>query len=146
MYKLTTYTELEVGHRLLTSYAMKCQHLHGHRYEVEITVSAEYLNADNMIVDFKKLKEVVKKVLDDKWDHGFALCKNDPLVESIKNDIHTERLHIVDENPTLEWMVKYWYFELQKAFDEEHLDIRMYSLKASETAKNTCEYSDREEI
>lgn len=142
MYKLTTYTELEIGHRLLTSYAMKCQHVHGHRYEVEITVSADKLNGDNMIVDFKKLKEIVKKVLDDKWDHGFALNKNDPLVPAFKNDAHTERLHIVDFNPTLEWMVKYWYEELNKAFKEENLDIKMYSLKASETAKNTCEYSE----
>lgn len=142
MYKLTTYTELEIGHRLLTSYAMKCQHFHGHRYEVEITVSADKLNADNMIVDFKKLKEIVKTVLDDQWDHGFAVCKNDPMVEALKADIHTERLHIVDENPTLEWMVKYWYNQLNAAFIAEGLDIKMYSLKASETRKNTCEYTE----
>lgn len=142
MYKLTTYTELEIGHRLLTSYAMKCQHVHGHRYEVEITVAADKLNEDNMVVDFKKLKEIVKKVLDDKWDHGFALNEKDPLVPSLSQDIHTERLHIIDQNPTLEWMVKYWYNELNKAFIEEKLDIKMYSLKASETAKNTCEYME----
>lgn len=142
MYKLTTYTELELGHRLRTSYAMKCQHLHGHRYEVEITVSSDHLNEDNMIVDFKKLKEIVKRVLDDKWDHAFCLKEDDPLVESLLKDEHTERLHIVPCNPTLEWMVKYWYQELNKAFVEEDLDIRMYSLKASETAKNTCEYME----
>ena len=142
MYKLTTYTELELGHRLITSYAIKCQHLHGHRYEVEITVSSDHLNEDNMIVDFKKLKEIVKKVLDDKWDHAFCLRKDHPLAEAISKDIHTERLHLVDFNPTLEWMVKYWFEELNKAFKEEKLDIKMYSLKASETAKNTCEYME----
>lgn len=142
MYKLTTYTELEIGHRLLTSYAMKCQHCHGHRYEVEITVSADQLNDDNMIVDFKKLKEIVKRVLDDKWDHGFALCKNDPLVEALTKDMHTERLHVVECNPTLEWMVKHWYNELNQAFVEEGLTIKMHSLRASETAKNTCEYTE----
>ena len=142
MYKLTTYTELELGHRLITSYAMKCQHLHGHRYEVEITVSADHLNKDNMIVDFKKLKEIVKKVLDDKLDHAFCLRKDDPLAESIKKDVHTERLHLVDFNPTLEWMVKHWFEELNRAFVEENIDIKMYSLKASETAKNTCEYTE----
>lgn len=142
MYKLTTYTELELGHRLRTSYAMKCQHLHGHRYEVEITVSAKELNSDNMIVDFKRLKETVKRVLDDKWDHAFCLKDDDPLVESLLKDEHTERLHIVPFNPTLEWMVKYWFEELNKAFKEENLDIKMYSLKASETAKNTCEYTE----
>lgn len=142
MYKLTTYTELELGHRLRTSYAMKCRHVHGHRYEVEITVCTDKLNEDNMVVDFKRLKEIVKRVLDDKWDHAFCLKYDDPIVEYLKNDQHTERLHIVDFNPTLEWMVKHWYEELSKAFFEEGLDIKMYSLKASETAKNTCEYSE----
>lgn len=141
MYKLTTYTELELGHRLRTSYAMKCQHLHGHRYEVEITVCADKLNEDNMIVDFKKLKEVVKAVLDDQWDHAFCLKSDDPLVEALQKDEHTERLHIVDFNPTLEWMVKYWFEMLDAYFKEDNLGIRMYSLKASETAKNTCEYT-----
>lgn len=143
MYKLTTYTELELGHRLITSYAMKCQALHGHRYEVEITVSADRLNEDNMIVDFKKLKEIVKRVLDDKWDHAFCLRKDDPMVPYISTDKHIERFHIVDENPTLEWMVKQWYHDLSSAFKEENLNIKMYSLKASETAKNTCEYTEK---
>lgn len=142
MYKLTTYTELEVGHRLMTSYAMKCQHPHGHRYEVEITVSADKLNEDNMIVDFKKLKEIVKEVLDDKWDHGFALRIDDPLVPAMSKDTHSERFHATYENPTLEWMVKYWFEELNEAFKYRGLDIKMYSLKASETAKNTCEYTE----
>ena len=64
------------------------------------------------------------------------------MAESIKKDVHTERLHLVDFNPTLEWMVKYWFEELNRAFVEENLDIKMYSLKASETAKNTCEYTE----
>lgn len=142
MRKLTTYTELEIGHRLITSYAMKCQHLHGHRYEVEITVTANELNQDNMIVDFKKLKEIVKNTLDDKWDHGFVLKKDDPLACAISKDIHTERLHLIDFNPTLEWMVEYWYKELDKEFKNQNLNIKMYSLKASETKKNTCEYME----
>ena len=142
MYKLTTYTELELGHRLRTSYAMKCQHFHGHRYEVEITVSSDHLNEDNMVVDFKKLKEIVKRVLDDQWDHAFCLKEDDPMVEYPKKDEHIERLHIVSFNPTLEWMVKHWFEELNKAFKEDALDIRMFSLKASETAKNTCEYTE----
>lgn len=142
MYKLTTYTELEIGHRLMTSYAMKCQHFHGHRYEVEITICADKLNEDNMVVDFKKLKEVVTTTLDSRWDHGFCLKYDDPMAEALKKDAHTERLHITQENPTLEWMVKTWWNELNEAFKLREMDIKMYSIKASETAKNTCEYTE----
>lgn len=142
MYKLTTYTELEIAHRLMTSYETKCRSLHGHRYEVEITVSAEALNDDNMIVDFKKLKEIVKRVLDDRYDHGTILNNKDKLSEYLLADKNNERLHIINCNPTLEWMVKHWYYELADEFKKENINIKVYSIKASETAKNTCEYME----
>lgn len=140
--ELTTYTELEIAHRLLTSYAQKCRSWHGHRYEVEITVASQSgLNADGMIVDFKKLKEVVKEVLDDKWDHGACLRRDDPLARSLMEDTHHERVHLIDANPTLEWMVAHWVEELNAAFKKEPLDLTVTKLKASETAKNTVTWT-----
>lgn len=142
MMELTTYTELEIAHRLLTSYAQKCRHLHGHRYEVEITVaSPSGLNKDGMIVDFKKLKEVVKEVLDDKWDHGACFNKADRISEFMLKDAERERLHIIDANPTLEWMVAHWVEELDAAFKMAQLDLVVTKLKASETAKNTVTWT-----
>ena len=143
MLELTTYTELEIAHRLITSYAQKCRALHGHRYEVEITVTSKYgsLNQDGMIVDFKKLKEIVKCVLDDPWDHGACFNAADPLVPALLADDETSRLHIVDANPTLEWMVETWARDLQGAFDAAQLDLRLERLKASETAKNTVTWT-----
>lgn len=136
MMELTTYTELEIAHRLMTAYAQKCTSCHGHRYEVEITVTAKNLNADGMIVDFKKLKEVVKTVLDDKWDHGSCFNTSDPLWEAVLK-AGSERVHIIDENPTLEWMVEHWALDLQAALDIECPGVAVSILKASETARNT---------
>lgn len=146
MLELTTYTELEIAHRLQTAYTSRCKHLHGHRYEVEITVASKtcQLNADGMIVDFKKLKEIVKKVLDDKWDHSTCLREDDPLAPCIENDaehIKQGRVHIVGVNPTLEWMVGHWAESLQQEFENEHLGIKMVRLKASETARNTVTWT-----
>lgn len=136
MMELTTYTELEVAHRLMTAYAQKCRSLHGHRYEVEITVTAQKFNEDGMIVDFKKLKEVVKTVLDDKWDHGSCFNVKDPLVPAVEAS-GSERVHIINANPTLEWMVEHWALELQEALDRECPGVAVSMLKASETARNT---------
>ena len=147
MMELTTYTELEIAHRLLTSYAQKCRHLHGHRYEVEITVaSPSGLNKDGMIVDFKKLKEVVKEVLDDKWDHGACFNKVDRISEFMLKDAERERLHIIDANPTLEWMVGKWVEDLNAAFRAKGIDLVVTKLKASETAKNTVTWTLDEKI
>jgi len=136
MMELTTYTELEIAHRLMTSYAQKCRSLHGHRYEVEITVTAQKFNEDGMIVDFKKLKEVVKTVLDDKWDHGSCFNANDPLAKAVDAS-GSARVHIINANPTLEWMVEHWALELQKALDNFCPGVAVSVLKASETARNT---------
>lgn len=147
MMELTTYTELEIAHRLLTSYAQKCRHLHGHRYEVEITVaSPSGLNKDGMIVDFKLLKEVVKEVLDDKWDHGACFNRADRISEFMLKDAERERLHIIDANPTLEWMVGKWVEDLNTAFREKGIDLVVTKLKASETAKNTVTWTLDEKI
>lgn len=142
MMELTTYTELEIMHRLGGAYSGRCLHPHGHRYEVEITVaSPNGLNADGMIVDFKKLKEVVKAVLDDKWDHGACVRKDDPLARPLMEDAHHERVHLIDANPTLEWMVAHWAEELNAAFKKAQLDLVITRLKASETAKNTVTWT-----
>ena len=147
MLELTTYTELEIAHRLLTSYAQKCRHLHGHRYEVEITVaSPSGLNKDGMIVDFKKLKEVVKEVLDDKWDHGACFNKADRISEFMLKDAERERLHLIDANPTLEWMVGMWVQDLNASFRAKNIDLVVTKLKASETAKNTVTWTLDEKI
>lgn len=137
MLELTTYTELEIAHRLGGAYSGRCLHWHGHRYEVEITVTARKLNEDGMIVDFKKLKEVVKTVLDDKWDHGACARADDPLARPLMEDAHHERVHIINANPTLEWMVDHWACELQEALDSECPGVAVSMLKASETARNT---------
>ena len=137
MMELTTYTELEIMHRLGGAYSGRCLHPHGHRYEVEITVTAQKFNADGMIVDFKKLKEVVKTVLDDKWDHGACVRVDDPLARPLMEDAHHERVHIINANPTLEWMVEHWALELQKALDSVCPGVAVSMLKASETARNT---------
>lgn len=150
MYQLNTYTELEIGHRLMTSYAQKCRHGHGHCYKVDICVVSDSLNEDGMVIDFKRLKEIVKQQLDDKWDHGFALRQDDPLTPAFLADAEHERFHVLPENPTLEYMVKLWYGDLKEALvelREKHPEAiakgaRLKYIKASETTKNTCTYSE----
>lgn len=150
MYQLNTYTELEIGHRLMSSYAEKCRNLHGHKYCVDICVESANLNADGMVIDFKRLKEIVKQQLDDPWDHAFTLHEKDPLTPAILRDEATVRFHVLPENPTLEYMVKLWYGDLKEALiqlHEKHPEAiaegaRLKYIKASETTKNTCTYSE----
>lgn len=51
---------LEKGH--------PCGRLHGHNYTVELILSANSLNDNGFVVDYRKL-ESFKKLLDNEWDH-----------------------------------------------------------------------------
>ena len=62
-YYVTKIFKFEMAHILSKSYSTECQRVHGHSYKLEVTVglnNAEHLNADGMVCDFKRLKEVIE--------------------------------------------------------------------------------------
>ena len=52
----------------LRGYDGDCRNLHGHNYEVTVTVQAEALNEIGIALDFKKLKAALDSVIAD-YDH-----------------------------------------------------------------------------
>lgn len=62
MYELTVKETFAAAHRLV-QYSGKCEHLHGHNWTVEVTVSAEKLNEIGLAIDFKDLKAALGDVL-----------------------------------------------------------------------------------
>jgi 6-pyruvoyltetrahydropterin/6-carboxytetrahydropterin synthase len=48
----------------------KCGRMHGHNYRVLVTLTANTLNKNGMIVDFSDVKKVVERVVD-KFDHVY---------------------------------------------------------------------------
>ena len=52
----------------LPDYHGKCENMHGHTYKMHVTVEGE-VQADGMVIDFVKLKEIVKTKVIDKLDH-----------------------------------------------------------------------------
>ncbi len=52
----------------LRGYEGKCENLHGHTFKVQVFLTGDKLDKIGMLVDFKKIKAELKKVLD-KFDH-----------------------------------------------------------------------------
>ena len=71
---------------MLENHPSKCKNLHGHTYKLYITVGRDELDND-MVIDFKDLKNIVEKNVIDKLDHSFAynLNTNDILIKDIVN-------------------------------------------------------------
>jgi 6-pyruvoyltetrahydropterin/6-carboxytetrahydropterin synthase len=62
MYELTVKGHFDAAHAL-RGYQGECRELHGHTWDVEVTVSGEDLDDVGIVYDFKRLKEDLAFVL-----------------------------------------------------------------------------------
>jgi 6-pyruvoyltetrahydropterin/6-carboxytetrahydropterin synthase len=72
MYIVSVESHFDAAH-FLRNYHGKCENLHGHRYKVIASISADKLEDDGMAYDFVELKARLNKILDT-FDHA---CLND---------------------------------------------------------------------
>lgn len=77
--KITKRVRFAAAHRIL-GYDGDCGFLHGHNYDVEVTVYGPTDNALGMVLDFKSLKGVLKGFVDQHLDHHVLLSEGDPLI------------------------------------------------------------------
>lgn len=120
--------------------------LHGHNYLIAVKVSSDKLDKNGMVVDFKKMKKVLHNYFD-QYDHSMILTPDNPLVEAYKKnfeenniDFERSRLFVWEENPTAEYMSKYWHDEVSKLFEKEGLKIKKVFVKVEETLHNAVTY------
>lgn len=62
----------------------KCFNLHGHSWNVEITVAADGLDERGMVVEFGAFKKLVREYIDHFLDHGAMLGTHDPLLPLLR--------------------------------------------------------------
>ena len=67
MYELTVKGHFDAAHAL-RGYPGECRALHGHTWDVEVTVRGEHLDEVGIVYDFKTLKDDLARVLSD-YDH-----------------------------------------------------------------------------
>jgi 6-pyruvoyltetrahydropterin/6-carboxytetrahydropterin synthase len=66
-YELTVRGHFDAAHHLY-GYPGECRELHGHTWDVEVTVASDALDEIGIVYDFKALKADLAAVLDD-YDH-----------------------------------------------------------------------------
>ncbi len=67
MYRVIKRLEISGAHRLSLPYESKCCGLHGHNWIITVFCQSETLDENGMVVDFSKIKEIVKGQLDHKF-------------------------------------------------------------------------------
>jgi len=69
MYELVLTTHFAAAHNL-RDYEGSCERLHGHNWQVDVHLRAERLNNLGMVIDFRELKAITRRLLDE-LDHRY---------------------------------------------------------------------------
>ncbi len=145
--RVTKRFHFEMAHAL-HGYDGLCKNIHGHSYNLEITLVGQALNQknhpkDGMVLDFSELKNIVKKHIVAKFDHALMInsATSDDKIEGYKNQ--TERLILVDFQPTTENIVAHIAEILQQHLP---INVSLYKVRLYETVTSYAEWvaSDNE--
>lgn len=67
MYEITVKGHFDAAH-YLREYGGRCENLHGHRWEVTVTLASRVLTSTGLAFDFVQLKKALKQVIG-RFDH-----------------------------------------------------------------------------
>jgi 6-pyruvoyltetrahydropterin/6-carboxytetrahydropterin synthase len=102
MFRVSVIRHFDAAH-FLRGYAGKCEALHGHRYQVRLSVERGELDETGLAFDFTLLKKELDAVIE-KYDHH---CLNDvppfdsinPSAENIARVIYRELVTKAEKTP-----------------------------------------------
>ncbi|MFI4896995.1 MAG: 6-pyruvoyl trahydropterin synthase family protein [Phycisphaerales bacterium JB059] len=104
LYRVCKAFEIESGH-MLSKHPDRCRFPHGHSRRVELVLSSDRLDENDMVCDFKALKLAVAGFLDD-WDHAMAINSADPMVETLAAASGDRLIVFENEDPTTEVLAR----------------------------------------
>ncbi len=122
----TRRIEFDAAHRVV-EHEGKCKHLHGHRYVLEASFSANSLDSLGRVVDFGRVKEVLGGWIDANWDHTTILYEADKALGAAITEHTGQKIYYMPYNPTAENMASYLL---------ENICPRLFATETTETTAN----------
>lgn len=117
IYEVSKRMEISAAHKLELDYDSPCQDLHGHNWIITVHIRSTEKNKNGMVVDFKRIKELVHDRLDHNYINNVIKCN--PTAENIGE----WAMNIVQE-----------YIEV-----EERTSARCYKVVVQESEGNIAE-------
>ncbi len=128
--RITKAFKFEMAHAL-KGYDGLCRNIHGHTYELKVTVAGNLVSDENspklgMVMDFGDLKKIVKEEIVNKYDHSLVLYNkmSESLIAELKNNF--ERIILKDYNPTSELILLDFVKTIQARLPENIMLKRMF--------------------
>ncbi len=137
--RITKEFQFEMAHALL-GYDGPCKNIHGHSYKLNVTVLGQVKentsdSDEGMVIDFGIIKNIVKKLIIDEYDHSLVLNEQMKIDKSQFNFMN--KLIIVPFQPTCELLLVH-FAQLIKAQLPTH--IKLHSLFLRETPSSYAEW------
>jgi len=140
--RITKHFDFETAHALY-GYDGKCKNIHGHSYQLFVTVIGAPINdsehiKNGMVMDFGDIKALVNKEIIHVFDHATVLNNLSPhkkLAETLTNLDH--KVILVNYQPTSENMLLDFAERLKSKLPKS---VSLHSLKLYETANSYAEW------
>lgn len=149
MYRICKTIELESGH-LLSKHPGNCQFPHGHTRSVEIIFAAETLDENDMVMDFKAIKEMMEDFLG-QFDHSLCMNTSDQHYSLFREVYGSRIVPFENQDPTSEAMAYAVFIHAQKALQKAWEGfcsypvrpcVRLERVRVWETSSSWAEYSE----
>lgn len=149
MYRISKSLEIENGH-MLSKHPDKCRFPHGHSRRVEFVLEAQDLDANEMVCDFKVIKEAVGEWLE-RFDHAMCMNTADPAYSQFKESYGDRVIGFENQDPTTEVMAKTIYDHANDALQAYaasngsryplSTQVRLCLVRVWETSSSWAEYA-----
>jgi len=147
-YRICKSIEIENGH-LLTKHPDKCRFPHGHTRKVEFVLEADALDDNQMVCDFKIIRDVVGEWLDG-FDHALCMNTADPAYQEFKTRYGERVIGFDNQDPTTELLARTIFDHTQQALTayatQSNLryrlaaGVRLLRVRVWETSSSWAEY------
>ena len=139
MISITKIFRFESAHAI-HQYEGSCKNIHGHSYELHVTVKAKqptggYVEGLGIILDFKELKSLVQSHVVKQLDHKLLLSK--AYLAEHTRDFSREELNVFEVEPTAENIL---VFARDRILGSLPPHIKLHSLKLWETRDSYAEW------
>ncbi len=127
----------------LYGYDGPCKNIHGHSYQLEVTIGGEPRNDPShpkhgMVMDFSDLKQIVKEQIIDSHDHALLLNGNSPHRNIPELNTNFEKVLFVDYQPTCENMLLDFRNRISKLLPD---GIKLVAIRLKETPTSYAEWT-----
>jgi 6-pyruvoyltetrahydropterin/6-carboxytetrahydropterin synthase len=139
--RVTKRFHFEMAHTLY-EYNGLCRNIHGHSYNLEVTISGEPRKEpghpkDGMVLDFSELKDIVRTHVVHPFDHALMVSSLVPEEQKQLLRQTTDRFIVVDFQPTSENMVVHIAEILSAKLPST---VSLFSVRLFETATSFAEW------